>query len=67
MATSSITHNFIISTQEEVENFIRALEIAENKRGQPRTPPNGRLLTDPNEISALIRHQAKLLRASNEF
>ena len=56
MATSSITHNFIISTQE-----------AENKRGQPRTPPNGRLLTDPNEISALIRHQAKLLRASNEF
>lgn len=67
MATSSITHNFVISTQEEVENFIRALEIAENKRAQPRTPPNERLLTDPNEISALIRHQAKLLRASNEF
>ena len=49
MATSSITHNFVLSDRESAEGFIRAIEEAEQDRHIAR-PLQGRLLTDSNEI-----------------
>ncbi len=49
MATSSITHNFVLSDRESIECFIRAIEEAEQDRHIAR-PLQGRLLTDSNEI-----------------
>ena len=53
MATSSITHNFVLSDRESVEGFIRALEEAEKDRLIAR-PLQGRLLTDSSEIVNLM-------------
>lgn len=53
MATSSITHNFVLSSRESVEGFIRAIEEAEKDRPVAR-PLQGRLLTDSNEIVNLM-------------
>ena len=53
MATSSITHNFVISDPKSIENFVSAIEEAERNR-RPVRPPCGRLLTDPNDILALM-------------
>ena len=52
MATSSITHNFVISNPESVRRFVSAIEEAEYDRTPKRTLP-GRQLTDSNEILAL--------------
>lgn len=41
MATSSITHNFVISNPESVKRFVAAIEEAEYDRTLP-----GRQLTD---------------------
>ncbi|MBR1438883.1 MAG: hypothetical protein IJ587_10145 [Synergistaceae bacterium] len=56
MATSSITHNFILSDRESIEGFIRAIEEAERDKEQ-REVSNvsyGRLLTDSKEIIELM-------------
>ncbi len=53
MATSSITKNFIISGQEQVEMFIDALEASANDK-TPRVQVNVRELTDKDEIKALL-------------
>ena len=53
MATSSITHNFVISDPQSVESFVTAIEEAERNR-MPSRPPRGRLLTDSNDILALM-------------
>ena len=53
MATSSITHNFVISDPKSVESFVSAIEEAERDR-MPARPPRGRLLTDSNDILALM-------------
>ncbi len=48
MATSSITHNFVIKG-DAVERFANALEVSFNTE-VPKRPPCGRQLTDPEEI-----------------
>lgn len=53
MATSSITHNFVLCSRESVEGFIRAIEEAEKDRPITR-PLQGRLLTDSSEIVNLM-------------
>lgn len=58
MATSSITHNFVISSPESVEKFITAIEEAESDRTSKQTLP-GRQLTDSDEILALMAKRKK--------
>lgn len=53
MATSSITHNFVISSPQNVKRFVNAIEEA----AQDPTPKQklpGRQLTDSQEILALM-------------
>lgn len=58
IATSSITHNFVLSDPESIERFAAALEASERDR-TPKQPLPGRLLTDPNEILALMAKRKK--------
>ena len=58
MATSSITHNFVISNPESVKRFVAAIEASEYDRTPKQTLP-GRQLTDPNEILALMAKRKK--------
>ena len=56
MATSSITHKFVISDPQSVESFVSAIEEAERNR-TPSRPPLGRLLTDSDDILALMNRR----------
>ena len=58
MATSSIFHNVILRTPEQVEAFIRA---AEASLADPYVPegPVTHLLTDPDEIRRLAQLRRK--------
>lgn len=58
MATSSVTHNFVISNPESVKRFISALEESEQDR-TPKLKLPGRQLTDPKEISTLMKKRKK--------
>ncbi len=58
MATSSITHNFVISDPKSVKRLIAAIEEAEYDRTPQRTLP-GRQLTDSNEILTLMAKRKK--------
>ena len=53
MATSSITHNFVVSTPDNVERFVSALDKAEQDRIPNQALP-GRQLTDSKEILTLM-------------
>ena len=64
MATSSITHNFVISDPESVKRFIKALDKADRDRTPVPDPP-GRELTDPEEILALMAKRKQ--RRSNIY
>ena len=59
MATSSITHNFVISNPRSVKRFIKAISEAENDRSPEQTLP-GRELTDSKEILALMSKRKKI-------
>lgn len=54
MATSSITHNFVLSDRESIARFIEAVELSELDEPKPRIA-HGRLLTDRREIIELMR------------
>jgi hypothetical protein len=59
MATSSITHNFVISNPESVERFVAAIdESARDPKLSHELP--GRELTDADEIMALMEKRKKL-------
>ena len=58
MATSSITHNFVVSNPKSVKRFVTALEEAEHDRTPKQTLP-GRQLTNPQEILALMSKRKK--------
>lgn len=58
MATSSITHNFVISNPKSVQRFVAALDEADQDRTPKHTLP-GRQLTDANEILALMKKRKK--------
>ncbi len=53
MATSSITHNFVISGSERVQRFVDALDAADKDR-MPKMPPVARHLKDPKEIAEFM-------------
>ena len=53
MATSSITHNFVISGEERVQRFIDALDEADKDR-EPKRSPVSRQLRDSREIEELM-------------
>ena len=58
MATSSITHNFVISNPNSVKHFIAAIDEADRDRTPNQTLP-GRQLTNPQEILALMSKRKK--------
>ena len=49
MATSSITHNFVVSSSKSVKRFVTALDEADRDRTPKQILP-GRKLTNPQEI-----------------
>ena len=58
MATSNITHNFVISNPNSVKLFIAAIDEADRDRTPKQTLP-GRQLTNPQEILALMSKRKK--------
>ena len=63
MATSSITKNFIISGQEQVEMFADAVEASANDR-TPRVPINVTYLQGEDEILKFMEKRKKANVAS---
>ena len=53
MATSSITHNFVIKGKERVERFANAIEASWNEV-IPERPKAGRLVTNPKELKEIM-------------
>ncbi|MBQ9565820.1 MAG: hypothetical protein IJU98_09565 [Synergistaceae bacterium] len=53
MATSSITHNFVIEGKERVERFANAIEASWNEV-IPERPKVGRLVTNPKELKGIM-------------
>ena len=53
MATSSITHNFLISNPNSVKRFVTAIDEADRDRTPKQTLP-GRQLTNPQVLNAKI-------------
>ena len=53
MATSSITHNFVISNPNSVKRFIAAIDEADRDR-TPKQTLLGRQLTNPQVLNAKI-------------
>lgn len=58
MATSSVTHNFVISDPESVKRFAEAIDEADHDRTPKQLLP-GRQLTDPQEILNLMSKRKK--------
>ena len=61
VATSSITHNFVLSDKKSIEGFIHAIEEAERDKQQRHVSDisYGRLLTDRKEIIELMRKRKR--------
>ena len=59
MATSSITHNFVVSNPKSVKRFVAAIDEADRDR-TPKQKLPGRQLTNPQEILALMSKRKKL-------
>ena len=58
MATSSITHNFVVSNPNSVKRFVSAIDEADRDRTPKQALP-GRQLTNPQEILALMSKRKK--------
>ena len=58
MATSSITKNFIISGQKQVEMFVDAIEASANDQ-TPSIKVNATFLTDPKDIAKFMQKRKK--------
>ena len=58
MASSSITHNFVISNPDSVKRFVEAIDEADRDRMSKQALP-GRQLTNPQEILALMAKRKK--------
>ena len=59
MATSSITHNFVVSNPNSVKRFVAAIDEADRDRTPKQTLP-GRQLTNPQEILALMSKRKRI-------
>ena len=62
MATSSITHNFVIEGKERVEQFANAVEASWNEV-IPDRPKAGRLVTAPEEAWEILEKSLERYRA----
>ena len=51
MPTSSLFHNFVITNPEDVARFIEAI----SGESDPKRKSVGCIMTDPNEIAALMK------------
>lgn len=58
MATSSITHNFVLSDPNSIKRFVEAIEESERDR-TPKEKLSGRQLTNSKEILALMAKRNK--------
>ncbi len=58
MATSSITKNFVISGQKQVEMFADAIEASANDQTSP-IEVNATFLTDPQDIARFMEKRKK--------
>ena len=58
MASSSITHSFVISNPDSIKRFVKAIDEADCDRTPKQTLP-GRQLTNPQEILALMEKRKK--------
>lgn len=58
MATSSITTNFVISGQKQVEMFADAIEASANNPGAPINV-SATFLTDPKDIAEFMEKRKK--------
>ncbi|RGX99305.1 hypothetical protein DXA57_12910 [Blautia sp. OF03-15BH] len=58
MATSSITHNFVVSNPNSVKRFVATIDEADRDRTPKQTLP-GRQLTNPQKILALMSKRKK--------
>lgn len=58
MATSSITKNFVISGQRQVEMFADAIEASANAQ-TPSIKVNATFLTDPKDIVKFMQKRKK--------
>lgn len=68
MATSSIFHNVILRTPEQVEAFIRACEASEaDPYVKPAGSPTYKVTTDPEEIRRLSELRRKKREKKNEY
>ena len=56
MATSSITHNFVVSNPNSVKRFVVAIDEAVRDRTPKQTLP-GRQLTNPQEILSWLNEK----------
>lgn len=59
MATSSITKNFIISGQKQVEMFVDAIESSANNR-PVRTPVSARQIKGEAELRKFMKKRKKV-------
>ncbi len=63
MATSSITHNFVIPSPDGVERFVTALDKTEQDRIPNQVLP-GRQLTDSKEILTLMSKRGLIINSN---
>ena len=67
MSTSSIFTTVKITTKEEAERFLVALEAAEKAiKFEKKETPNMRLVSDPNEIKRMIEKRGKRIEKSTD-
>ena len=66
MATSSITHNFVIEGKERVERFANAVEASWNEV-IPKEEPVGRIIMDPEESWEMLKKCAEHYRANGRI
>lgn len=67
MATSSIFHNVILRTPEQVEAFIRACEASEaDPYVKPAGSPTYKVTTDPEELNRIWEVWERNMRQKNE-
>ena len=66
MATSSITKNFIISGQKQVEMFVDAIENSANNR-PVRTPVSARQIKGEAELRKFMEKRKKRMSVRNNY
>ena len=64
MATSSVTHSFVITKTESIKRFVKALDEADKDRSPKHKLP-GRELRDCNEILALMAKRKQVNLSKN--